>query len=450
MAILLKDCSYLVQSPTQVERNIDVFIEGCRIASIGRNLPHPQDCEIIDARNHVVIPGLINAHTHLYQNMMKGISEGIELVPWCNQVLFPSIDSMRKSISRKRRTLPRLWTTLSAIEMIKGGITSCINMDTIFPEIIQAWEKIGFRGVLAYTLANKWVPAELRASEDAMKQQIEDFITRYHHPDGLTTVFPSPSTLFLCTDDFLQWASRLAKQNNLGMQTHISETAGEVQEMLTETGRTPVEHLDHLGMLYDGFSAVHCVHMTAHDIDLLAASGAQVVHCPKSNMKLADGIAPLVQMRQEGIPVALATDGCASNDLLDMWEEMRAAVLLARVANNNASALSPRDAFDMATVQAAKVAHLDAGEIQPGKLADIAVIGIHAPHLQPFHDQDIFNMLVFCAKSGDVQHTIIHGQLVMKDRQITTVDENSILQEAAALDAEHMAGRQVFLNSASS
>ena len=450
MAILLKDCSYLVQSPTQVERNIDVLIEGCWITSIGRNLPHPQDCEIIDARNHVVIPGLINAHTHLYQNMMKGISEGIELVPWCNQVLFPSIDSMRKSISRNGRTLPRLWTTLSAIEMIKGGVTSCINMDTIFPEIIQAWEKIGFRGVLAYTLANKWVPAELRASEDAMKQQIEDFISLYHHPNGLTTVFPSPSTLFLCTDDFLQWASRLARENNLGMQTHIAETAGEVQEMQAETGRTPVEHLDHLGMLFDGFSAVHCVHLTPRDIDLLAASGAQVVHCPKSNMKLADGIAPLVQMRQEGIPVALATDGCASNDLLDMWEEMRAAVLLARVANNNASALSPRDAFDMATVQAAKVAHLDAGEVQPGKLADIAVIGIHAPHLQPFHDQDIFNMLVFCAKSSDVQHTIIHGQLVMKDRQITTIDENSILQETAALDAEHMAGRQVFLNSASS
>ncbi len=449
MAILLKECSYLVQSPSQVERNIDVLTDGCRIAAIGKDLPHPQDCEVIDARGHVVIPGLINAHTHLYQNMMKGISEGIDLVPWCNQVLFPSIDAMRKAISRNGRALPNLWTTLSAMEMIRGGITSCINMDTIFPEIIHVWEQIGFRGVLAYTLANKWVPAELRASENAMKQQIEDFIARYHHPDGLTTVFPSPSTLFLCTDDFLQWASQLARQNNLGMQTHIAETAGEVQEMLEAIGRTPMEHLEYLGMLFDGFSAVHCVHLTPHDIDLLAASGAQMVHCPKSNMKLADGIAPLVAIRQQGIPTALATDGSASNDLLDMWEEMRAAVLLARVANNNASALSPRDAFDMATVQAARVAHLDAGQIQPGKLADIAVIDIHAPHLQPFHDQDIFNMLVFCVKSSDVRHTIINGELVMKDRRITKVDENVILQEAAALDVEHMAGRQVFLNSVS-
>jgi len=450
MAIFLKECSYLVQSPTQIERNIDVLIEGNRFTSIGRNLPHPQDCEIIDARDQVVIPGLINAHTHLYQNMMKGISEGIELVPWCNQVLFPSIDSMRKSISRNGRELPHLWTTLSAIEMIRGGVTSCINMDTIFPEIIHAWENIGFRGVLAYTLANKWVPAELRASEDAMKQQITDFIVRYHHPDGLTTVFPSPSTLFLCTDDFLQWASRLAKDNNLGMQTHIAETKDEVAEMQAETGRTPVEQLDHLGMLYDGFSAVHCVHLTPHDIDLLAASGAQMVHCPKSNMKLADGIAPLVEIRKKGIPAALATDGSASNDLLDMWEEMRAAILLARVANNNAAALSPRDAFDMATIQAARAAHLDAGQIQPGKLADIAVIDIRAPHMQPFHDQDILNMLVFCTKSSDVRHTIINGELVLKDRRITKVDEDAILQEAAALDVEHMAGRQVFLNSVSS
>ncbi|NPV56124.1 MAG: amidohydrolase family protein, partial [Anaerolineae bacterium] len=213
------------------------------------------------------------------------------------------------------------------------------NMDTIFPQILHAWQDIHFRGVLAYTLANKWVPAELRAHEDNMKQQVIDLIEEYHQPGGLISIFPSPSTLFLCTDDFLVWAGTIARQYDLGMQIHIAETSQEVEDQVRETGRTPVEHLHHLGLLNDRLSAVHCAHLNPTDIELLAASGARVVHCPKSNMKLSDGIAPVVRMREMGIPVSVATDGCASNDLLDMWEEMRTALLLARVSTNRADAI---------------------------------------------------------------------------------------------------------------
>jgi 5-methylthioadenosine/S-adenosylhomocysteine deaminase len=263
-----------------------------------------------------------------------------------------------------------------------------------------------------------------------------DFIHQYHHPDGLTTVCVAPSTLFLCTDDFLIWAGEQAQLHDLGMQIHVSETAGEVSDQLKETGHTPVEHLQQLGLLGKRLSAVHMVHVTQHDIDLLSGSGVQVVHCPKSNMKLADGIAPVSRLSRAGIPVSLGTDGCASNDLLDMWEEMRTAVLLARVSENQADVMTPRQAFGMATVAAASVARLPAGELEVGKMADLAVHDLAGIHLQPIHGDDLLNTLVFCGQAADVRHTIIHGEVVMRDRRITTVDEQSLVEEVNACAGE--------------
>jgi 5-methylthioadenosine/S-adenosylhomocysteine deaminase len=444
VTILIRNCSYLVRDPTHIERDRDVLLEGNRIRTIGNNLPIPADAEVLDARDCVVLPGLINAHTHLYQNFIKGISSAVPLVPWCNQVLFPTLGAIRAVMEAGNRRAPFLWSVLAALEMIRGGVTSCVDMDATAPEILRAWEAIGFRGVLAYTLSNKWVPAELRAGEESMKQQMLEFVDQFHHPDGLTTVMVAPSTLFLCSADFLQWAGEQARRLDLGMQTHIAETRGEVDDIVKETGRTPVEHLQYLGLLESRLSAVHCANVSAEDVNLLAKAGALVVHCPKSNMKLADGIAPIAAMRKSGIPVGLGTDGCASNDLLDMWEEMRAAVMLARVSEGNAAAMSPQDAFSMATTEAARVARLDAGEIQPGKLADIIVIEPGGIHLRPFHDEDLINMLVFCGKSSDVRDTVIHGKIIMRGRRILSLDEAAIIQEAEALDTELLERRAEF------
>jgi 5-methylthioadenosine/S-adenosylhomocysteine deaminase len=214
-----------------------------------------------------------------------------------------------------------------------------------------------------------------------------EFVSMHHHPDGLTTVFAAPSTLFLCSDDFLVWAGEQSRLYNLGIQIHIAEIASEVEDIVKETGHTPVEHLEHLGLLNPQLSAVHCVHLHEHDIELLAKRGALAVHCPKSNMKLADGVAPV-------------------------------------------------EAFQMATTQAARVARLDAGELQPGKLADVAVLDLRATHLQPFHDKDPLNMLVFCARADDVRDTIIHGKIVMRNRRLVQVNESDLLLEAAGMRAE--------------
>jgi 5-methylthioadenosine/S-adenosylhomocysteine deaminase len=433
MPILIQNCAYLVCSPAQIERDCDLLIEGSRITAIGRDVPVPPEAEVIDAAGCVVIPGLVNAHTHLYQNLIKGTSSGLPLVPWCNEVLFRCLDVLRPALYDGRERIAYLWSALAAIEMIRGGVTSCVDMDLVHREVLLAWQDVGIRGVLAYTLANRWVPADIRNPEELMRQEALDFIDEFHRPDGLTTVFLAPSTLFLCTDDFLRWAGTVARRRDLGIQIHISESASEIDDQLREAGDRPVEHLQRVGLLDERLSAVHCVHLEAHEIDLLAESGASVVHCPKSNMKLADGIAPVVPMLRRGIPVSLATDGCASNDLLDMWEEMRTALLLARVSQNDANALSPQDAFTMATESAARTARLDAGALAPGKLADLAILDVRSAHLQPFNADDLLNMLVFCTRAADVRDTIIHGQVVMRNRRITRVDEAALVAEAAAL-----------------
>ncbi len=432
MALLIRNCTCVLRNSTHIERDCDILIEGSRIKSIGKDLPFPADAEFIDGHGCAVIPGFINAHTHLYQNFIKGFSPGLTLVPWCNQVLFPWLGAMRNYMLKEGKRLAYLWTAIASIEMIRGGITCCVDMDNVSTEIIHAWEDVGFRGVLAYTLANKWVPAELRGAEEKIKQQVQNFIDDYHRPNGLVTVSLAPSTLFLCTDEFLHWAGKTARKSGLGLQIHISEIAEEVNDLIKDTGHTPVEHLQYLGLLDSNLSAVHMVHVTKRDFYLMASSGTQAVHCPKSNMKLSDGIAPITLMRKMGIPVSLGTDGCASNDLLDMWEEMRAALLLGRVSENQPDSINPADVFAMATNEAARVARVDAGELQEGKLADLAIVELQGVHLRPLQPDNLLNTLVFCAKSADVRDTIIHGKLVMRNRRLTTVDEQSLLEEADA------------------
>ncbi len=436
MTLIIRNCTYLIRNPIQIEQGCDLLIEGSRIQTIGYALPIPQEAEVLDGNGCVVMPGLINPHTHLYQNFLKGVSSGLKLVPWCNQILFPTVDAVRKGRHTGQERAAYLWSALAAIEMLKGGITSCIDMDMVYPEIMHAWRDLGFRGVLAYTLSNQWLPAELRAEEETMKRKALEFVDAFHKPEELTTVFLAPSTLFLCTEPFLEWAGEQAGRLNLGMQIHIAEIAGEVDDLVKDTGRRTVEQLEHLGLLGERLSAVHCVHINTREMELLKRSGTNVVHCPKSNMKLADGVAPVTAMRRLGIPVSVGTDGCASNDLLDMWEEMRAAVLLARVTENDAAAMTPQEAFSMATVEAARAARLDAGELQPGKLADVVLLELKGVHLQPWHADDLINSLVFCGKAADVRDTIIHGQVVMRNRQITHLNETDLIDEAESIEKE--------------
>jgi len=430
---ILKNISFLIRNPGRIEQSVDLLILENRIAEIGKNLPVPPDAEIIDANGCAVIPGLINAHSHLYQNFLKGVSRDETLVPWCNNLLFPTVAAIQERFMAGDERPAYLWTANAGIEMIRGGVTCVLNMDVTFDASMEAWRDLGMRGVCGYTLTNTWVPAELRGEEAKTRQKVLEFVHRWHQPGGMLQVFPAPSTPFLCDDDMLAWVRDLSRDMQLGVQIHVSEIASEVEDSIREFGKRPVCRLNDLNFFDFNVSAVHCVHVNEDEISILEDQGVNVVHCPKSNMKLADGVMPVAAMKKAGLHVSIATDGSGSNDLQDMWEEMRAGAMLARVTNNDPAALTAEEVFKMSTIEPARACGISAGQIEPGLLADLAVVDLSGAHLRPFFPDRVLQTLVFCGKAADVRDTIIDGKVVMRDRKIITVDEQAILSESDAV-----------------
>jgi 5-methylthioadenosine/S-adenosylhomocysteine deaminase len=434
VTFVIRNAAFLLRDACHIESDVDILIERNRISAIGPCLPAPPEAEVIDAAGCAVIPGLINAHTHLYQNWLKGIGAGLTLVPWCDTALFPMVDVLMQEHHAGNLRPSYLWTALASIEMIRAGTTCCQNLDATAPGILQAWAEVGLRGVAAVTLADDWIPAEVMTAGDRLKQNVLDYLAQWHNPAGRLTIHLGPSAPFLCSDSLLQWTRDTAEACDLGIHIHVNEIAQEVQDSLHKYGQRPVERLARLGLVSPRLSAVHCVHVNSAEIELLARHDASVVHCPKSNMKLADGIMPWPAMKKAGIAVALGNDGSASNGLLDMWEEMRAAALLAAIGAADPAVITTADVFRAATVGGARVCRVDAGTLDPGRLADIAIVDLSGVHLRPIHD--ILESLVFSARAGDVRDVIIDGNVVMRQRRIVTVDEQALVAEADALGRE--------------
>ena len=438
--ILLRNISTLIRDADRIEHDVDVLIEGTRVSSVGEgpfgsdNGPD-DDLVVIDGRNRLVIPGLVNSHTHLYQSMLKGRRDDLSLVAWCDDVTFPFVKRVLRAAWNDGATeIASLWSLLGCIEMIRSGITSFVDMDMNIDGVIDAWHQIGIRGVAAMSLVDKWVPEELRVSREQTKDDTLALIERWHRMPRvapLSTVMLAPSTPFTCTDDLLTWIGRQAHVHNLGITTHVSETAWEVEQSLQDVGMTPLARLDNLGVLESPLLAVHGVHLTEADIRLAAARDVAVAYNPKSNMKLGSGIAPIVDLHRAGVPITLGTDGAASNDLLDPFEEMRCGLLLQKVAKQDPTVLTARDIFRFATENGAQACGIDAGVIDPGKLADLVVLDTTGAHQLQFSNRidDLFASLVYCAKANDVITTIINGRLVMQDRELTCIDEALALQE---------------------
>ena len=440
MALLIRSAAFLLRDARRIERDVDILIERNRISAIGPCLPVPPDAEVIDATGCAVMPGLINAHTHLYQNWLKGIGAGLTLVPWCDAAVFPMVDVLMHEHHAGNLRPSYLWTALASIEMIRAGTTCCQNIDVAAPGILQAWAEIGLRGVGAITLADDWIPAAVMTASDRLKQNVLDYLTQWHDPTGRLTIHLGPSAPFLCSDSLLQWTRETAEARDLGIHIHMNEIAQEVQDSLLKYGQRPVERLARLGLLSPRLSAVHCVHVNPAEIELLARHGTTVVHCPKSNMKLADGIMPWPAMKAAGVEVALGNDGSASNGLLDMWEEMRAAALLAAVGANDPAAITTADVFRAATEGGARACRVDAGTLDSGRLADIAIVDLSGAHLRPIHD--VLETLVFSARACDVRDVIIDGRVVMRQKRILTVDEASLVAEADTMGRELYARAQ--------
>ena len=350
MKLLIKNIGTLVRDADRIETNKDILISGNRIEKIGPGIIPESGWQVIDGSGRVVMPGLINAHTHLYQNLLKGIRDDLDLKSWCEAVLFPFADVVHQYHWKKNDiSAGYLWSAVSTIEMIRSGTTCCIDMDLTLDSIFEAWQDLGFRGVGAVTAVNRWVPKELDRPLGKRKAEILGFIDKWDGVEDLLKVFTAPSTVFSCTEEFLRWQIETAVERNLGIQTHISETRWEVEQALAEVGKTPLAYLDSIGFLQKPMSAAHCIHITDEEIETALSKNVVPVYNPKSNMKLGSGIAPVVKFLKKGLPVALATDGAASNDQLNMFEEMRTGLLLQKVAHEDPGIMTAEDIFRMAT-----------------------------------------------------------------------------------------------------
>jgi 5-methylthioadenosine/S-adenosylhomocysteine deaminase len=433
--ILMRGVSFLVRDADRVDRDVDVLIDGDRIAKIGQvdERRVPRGTTVLEGKNRALLPGFVNAHTHLYQSMLKGRRDDLSLVEWCDKVTFPFVRrTLDDAWNRGQTEIGRLWSMVAAIEMIRGGITTFVDMDMNLDGVVSAWLEIGIRGVAAMELVDSWVPQDLMLSLEETKDDARRMIETWHQvpkASPLVTVFLGPSAPFTSSEELLRFVHDEAVAHDLGIQTHISETRWEVEESLRRTGKTPLAYLESIGFLEHPITAAHCVHLTDEEVELAVRRRVSPIYNPKSNMKLGSGIAPVVALRQAGANIALGTDGAASNDLLDPFEEMRAGVLLQKVAAQDPTVLGARDVFRFATDGGARACRIDAGTIDEGRLADLVLLNLGGAHLFRLTD-DIVPAIVYCARADDVESVVINGRLVMKEREILTVNETALLAEA--------------------
>ena len=378
--------------------------------------------EVIEARGCAVMPGLVNAHTHAAMTLLRGVADDLPLEEWLNQHIWPI------EAEFVRPEFVYAGTALAAIEMLSGGITCFADMYFFQDEVARAATDIGIRAVLGEALLdfpspNAKTPKEGLAIQRAVNERYKDSpwawgIVMAHAP-------------YSCSAGVIQDAKALADEQGLMFYIHLAETEEEVRQIAEKSGGlTPVKYLDSLGVLDRHTTGAHGVQLTGEDITMLAERGAKIVHCPESNMKLASGMAPVVELLEAGVTVGLGTDGAASNNDLSMFSEMDTAAKLQKVRLMDPAVLPARQVVTMATIGSARCLGLDhlIGSLEVGKRADMAIVNLMRPHLVPLYD--VYSTLVYACDPHDVRDTIVEGRVVMRDREITSVDTTAVVQTA--------------------
>lgn len=386
-----------------------------------------QATETIDCSGKYILPGLINAHTHVPMTLLRAMADDLRLDVWLMGYIMPV---EREFVSPE---FVRLGTTLACAEMIRGGVTAFADMYYFESYIAEATAAAGLRALLCESILKFPTPdaATYEESLEYSRRFIEDW---KDHPLVKPTI--APHAIYSNTEETLQRCVQLAKDYNLPMMTHISETKREVDDSVAQFGKSVVPYMKDQGIFEVPVIAAHCVHIDDHEMRMLKKHGATVAHCPTANLKLASGIAPIAQMLEMGLNVAIGTDGPASNNDLDMFEEMRLAALLAKVTPHDPTALPAKQALKMATVNGAKALGMGdmIGSLELGKLADMIVVDAHPLHNTPHfavNPDAPYSQLVYAAKNSDVSHTIVNGKVLMRDRQLLTIDEEKLNRQAS-------------------
>ncbi|RME45503.1 MAG: amidohydrolase [Chloroflexi bacterium] len=409
-----------------------VAIAGDRIVAVGpddrvRELVEAE--QVVDCRGMLVIPGLVNAHTHVPMTLLRGLADDLRLDVWLLGYMMPV---EREFVGPD---FCDVGTRLGCAEMLLGGVTTFNDMYYFEEEIARVTAEVGMRAVLGQTVL-KFPAPDAESYEDGL-QRCRRFIEAWKgHP--LITPAVAPHAPYTTTAEILQQAAMLAIEYDVPLHIHLAETALEVQEAERDFGATPIQYVAGLGVLDARVIAAHCVHIARQEIPVLAQKGAGVAHNPSSNLKLASGFAPVTAMRKQGIPVGVGTDGPASNNDLDMFEELRLASFLPKATSGDPTALPAPEVFAMATIEGARALHMDSeiGSLEVGKHADVVVLDQAGAHATPrFHlgANNVYGHLVYAAKSTDVRHVWVHGRQLVRDRELLTIDLPAVRARAAEL-----------------
>ncbi len=416
MSILIKNGHIIYGENFDVVK-ADVLIEGNRILKIAKDISEPADT-VIDARGKVVSPAFINLHTHSPMGLFRGLADDLPLMDWLQNHIWPRE-------AKLTREYTKVGAYLGALEMIKTGTGTFLDMYFHMDAVAEVVLEAGLRGYLSYGMIDLGDPEK---TEKELKEAVRtmEFIETLNS-DRVQFVF-GPHAPYTCSIALLKEVRRLANEHGKLITIHVSETMAEIGQIIERYGKSPVVLLDEIGFLGNDVVAAHGVWLDSRDIQILARHGVTIAHNPGSNMKLASGVMPLERLLNAGVNVGLGTDGAASNNNLDMLDEMKLAALLHKVHNLDPTVADAKTVFRMATLNGAKALRLKAGVIKEGYLADLAIIDFNQPHLRPINN--VISHLVYSANGNDVETTIVDGKILMLDREVLTLDEELILAEA--------------------
>lgn len=401
-----------------------VAVKGSKILDVGsqNDISANYTSEsIINGDGKVILPGLINTHTHAAMVYFRGIADDLPLNEWLNDHIWPA---------ENRWFSPEFISDaieLACLEMLKAGVTTYNDMYFYEDAAAESTKRLGMRAVLGVGILN--FPTKFARSNDEYILKAESFIKDWKG-DELVTPCIAPHALYTCDTDSLKKASRIADQYDIPIHIHLSETRWEVNEIKNTHKMLPVEYLDGLGFLNDKVLAAHCIWLTDREIDLLAERRVGVSHCVESNLKLASGIAPVVKMLNKGVKVSLGTDSAASNNDLNIISEMSTAAKLHKVISEDPTVLDAKTVLCMATRWGAEVLGLGktTGSLEKGKAADIVMADIKKPHLTPIYD--IYSHIVYAMRPSDFFMVMVNGKILVNEARLCNAHEDKILSKA--------------------
>ena len=418
--ILIKN-AFILDPNNFEDKKQSLLIKDDLIAEISDEIDESNIDKVIDAEGKILLPGLVNTHTHLSMTLFRGLADDLSLDSWLNDHIWP----MEANLNGDYCYIGAL---LGAVELIKSGTTTFSDMYFYMEDVARAVEDAGIRAVLSYGMIDFGIE-EKREAE--IKENMALFNACNGMADGRIKVFFGPHSPYTASEELLVKVRELADEYGIGIHIHVGETQKEINDSLDERGLRPFEYLEKIGFLGPDVVAAHCVWLSDNEIEIIKKHGVKVSHNPCSNMKLASGIAPVSKLIENGICVSIGTDGASSNNNLDLIEELKTASLLQKVSTLDPKVLDSNESIKMATIKGAEALGLDdeIGSIEVGKKADIILIDTAAANMTP-DSSSLSSNVVYSANGSNVDTTICNGKILMENKKLTTLDEEEIYAKA--------------------